>query len=471
MHEALVLLRLVFEALVGQPIPAATELTRGVGTPRLDSPSGDCSRSFQVVTPSERGESRIPGAEEVVPFMAVEGSLPAGKFNPWCQKRMIQKPDQPTAERANRHLKEQDLSPIERSALWFHEMTGAEGLELVAFSNARLDSSVVLSHGVVLMPCFLPQSAITGENIDEPMAQLTLKMSERVRYVYDGWAPIQDWTAPAVRAEVESIHESLSLFALVGRSWFEWEPKYHPGAGGPSPSFPVTEEGLSALGAWAQSLDGLSTEDRTALFRSIAWLAQGLRLTEPSARFLFSILAIESLATYIESDAPEDSIFARLRAEKLTRAQRKAQREDCIKAVLEEHLERDPTKAIDTAYFDCVQGIGSRLRTHLERVFRTSEVRDLVFAPDQEDVSLYMLRHLVAHGTANAISEADRDRIRTRVWKAEKAARSYILSFLANISGVNPPSSMAMSVQANFLEGVGEGVAYTGPTHLAELYA
>lgn len=402
--------------------------------------------------------------------MDAESSIPVGKFNPWCQKRLIQKPEQHAAERADRHLKDQGLAPTEKSVLWFHEMTGAEGLEFVAFSNARLDDAAVLSHGVVLMPCFLPQSAITGDNIDEPLAQLTLKMSARARYVYDGWAPIQEWDPPSVRAAVESIHESLSLFALVGRIWFEWEPKYNPGAGGPSPTFPVADQGLAALGAWAQSLDALSTQDRTALYRSIAWLAQGLRLTEPSARFLFSILAIESLATYIESDAPVESVFAPLRAEKLTKAERKAQREDCIRAVLEEHLEEDATRAIETAYFDCVKGIGARLKTHLERIFRTSEAKDLVFAPDEEGVSLYMLRHVVAHGTANAISEADRDRIRSRVWKAEKAARAYIMSFLSSVSGVNPPSSMEMSVQANFLEGVGEGVSYSGPTHLAELY-
>lgn len=61
--------------------------------------------------------------------------------------------------------------------------------------------------------------------------------------------------------------------------------------------------------------------------------------------------------------------------------------------------------------------------------------------------------------------------MRTRVWKAEKAARKYIVSLLSNISGVKPPSSMQMSAQMNFLEGVATGGAqYVAPTHLAALY-
>jgi hypothetical protein len=153
-------------------------------------------------------------------------SVPDGKHNPWCHKQMLTAPAETAMERANRHLVDPDLSPIEKSALWFHEMTGAQGLEFVAFSNARLDTPVVLSHEVALMPCFVPESEMAGHNINDPLVQLTLKMSARARFVYDGWGPIQDWDAAAVRAAVEAIHESLSLFALMGRSWFEWEPKY-----------------------------------------------------------------------------------------------------------------------------------------------------------------------------------------------------------------------------------------------------
>src|SRR5262245_8655920 len=75
-----------------------------------------------------------------------------------------------------------------------------------------------------------------------------------------------------------------------------------------------------------------------ALHLSIGWLSQASRLDQPAARFLFCILAIEALATYIEEEAPDESPLARLRAERLTKAERQGRRERCIDETLGEWL-------------------------------------------------------------------------------------------------------------------------------------
>jgi len=378
--------------------------------------------------------------------------------------------DQATVDRASRVVARQDLTPNERSAFWLHELTGTAGLEFVAFSNAMLEEPVELTGGVQLAPCFLPQRELSGANIGEPLVQLTMAMHRETRFVYDGWLPIETWEDEVVRKAIDNIHESFSLFALTARVWFDWEPKY-PAIDGTRPSYPITEEQLSALASWARALGALPPEDRRAIYRSLGWLSQGIRLTEPSARLLFSILAIESLATYVESDAPDDSRFAAIRSERLTKSERREQREKCIEGILANKLREDPTKAIQDAYFDCVQGVGSRLKDHLGRVFKQPEPLDLLFGSSPEELSLFDVRHRIAHGTADAISEAERHRIAQRVWEAERTARQYVASFVAAVSGVRPVPEMVATVQMNLLNSVAEGGArYEGPTHMARLY-
>jgi hypothetical protein len=395
--------------------------------------------------------------------------LPAGRYNPWGQKRMLEA-DEATVNRASKFAARQDLTPIERSAFWFHELTGAAGLEFVAFSNAMLDEPVELSGGVLLVPCFLPESEMSGANIGNLLVQLTMAMHREARFVFDGWLPVETWEEESVRNAIDNIHESFSLFSLTARVWFDWQPKY-PAIDGTSPTYPIGDEQLAALASWAHQLDALPPEDRKALYRSLGWLSQGIRLTEPSARLLFSILAIESLATYVESDAPDDSRFAVLRGERLSKSETRKQREKCIEEVLAQTLGEDPTKAIQAAYFDCIQGVGSRLKDHLGRVFKQREALDVLFASTPGEMSLFDLRHRIAHGTADAISEAERYQIAQRVWEAERTARRYVASFVAASSGVKPPSAMVMSVEANLLNSVAVGGArYEGPTPMAQLY-
>ena len=115
----------------------------------------------------------------------------------------------------------------------------------------------------------------------------------------------------------------------------------------------------------SRTLDELSEDDRTAIYRSLAWLLQGMRLDEPAARFLFSILAIESLASYIEVTASAGSPLVVLRATNVT----DADRENCIKDTLAQWLARRTQKSYRESLFRLRYYYYPEAQASLEKVF------------------------------------------------------------------------------------------------------
>jgi hypothetical protein len=378
-------------------------------------------------------------------------------------------PDEDREQRASAVFARNDLTPPERAAFYLHEITGCDGLEFVAFSNARLRKTITLANGVILVPCFLDKTE--GQDPRQPLVQLTMKMEYQSRFVYDGWVPIQTWNDESVRKAVRGIDEALSVLCLCGRTFFEWQPKY------PAPDESVSaywfeDRHLHEMEEAAKRLDRLHESDRIALYRSLAWLFQSRRLEDPAARFLFSVLAIEALATYIEEEAPDESALAVLRADRLTKTQKRKEREICINKTLGQLLAADPTEAVKTAYFSCVVGIKRRLYTHLKRVFADDpEPTALLFEEEVDGKSLYELRHEIAHGRADVLSALQRQRIQERIWDAERIARRYILIVLEKALGVPPFSKGIKASQFIGVSCVSHEGMYQGPTHMAVLYS
>lgn len=226
------------------------------------------------------------------------------RYNPWCQRRPLVCANQDQYRQAASFFAQGGLSPSEQAAFYLHELTGCAGFEFVAFSNVRLEGPVKLPNGVVLVPCFLDTTE--GRGVRDPLVQLTSRMQQKSRFIYDGWVPIAIWNEQNVRRAIQSIDEALSVFCLSSRIFFDWKPKY-PAPNDRRSTYEFEEEHLKELESLSQTLDTLEEDDRTAIYRSLAWLSQGIRLDEPAARFLFSILAIESLVTYIEETAPNSS--------------------------------------------------------------------------------------------------------------------------------------------------------------------
>jgi hypothetical protein len=394
------------------------------------------------------------------------------KYNGWCERRPLVCSDDDQYNRAQAHLVRDDLAPSERDAFYVHELTGCGGVEFVAFSNAKFNTPVMLSGGVILVPCFL--SALEGRNMNDPMVSLTLSMMKKSRYIYDGWIDIQTWNAQSAQRAVHAIHQALSIFCLHGSIYFEWESKYI--ALGQSRILYESEHlNLKGLEGATSAIDRLDEPDRRAVYRSLGWLSQGLLLGEPAAKFLFFFLAIESLATHIEEEASDHSPLLVLRTEIIPNAKRRTQRDSCIREILAANLDQNSRRAIERAYFDCVKTITKKLIGHLGKVFKANpETVSLLFTEKIEDKSLYDLRHDIAHGTADALSERQREHISKRTWDVESIAREYILTVLTTALGVEEEISegiaQSLFMTPSNMVTSSEGM-YQGPTHMAVLYS
>lgn len=393
-------------------------------------------------------------------------------YSPSCHKLPLICTDEARMERAGRYGALRDMSDSVQSALRVYELTGATVFEFVAFSNLRLPAPVQLHNGVTLFPCFYP--AGMAAPMDE-LAALTHQMSMTERFIYDGRLAIEEWEPDKVAVAVRWIDEALSLFALRERIHFTWEAKYP--AIEHSAIYSLPSRDLIDLQQFVERADMLPTADRQALYRSIGWLTQAARLVDPAARFLFCVLTIESLSAYIEEKATDDSPLATLRGKRGTRAERRKEREDCIRRVLAERLEDNPTEAIKDAYFTCVTSIRAQIEGNIGRVYEGAEFLGLynpaaLFQREEELPSLYDLRHTVAHGTMDTLSEAERERLRDRAPEVEIIARQYIMLVLYKAIGLAPLLSPVMgSVTMNMLNAVSSAPGmYHGPTHLAQIY-
>ncbi|MEW6111784.1 MAG: hypothetical protein AB1664_06620 [Thermodesulfobacteriota bacterium] len=388
------------------------------------------------------------------------------RYNPWGHKRPLVCADTERWTIAQQKAKSPDLSASEQSAVYARELTGCGGFEFVGFSNARLVDAVHLSSGVVLFPCF----AREGETIPEgdPILRYTIRMQKKGRFVYDGWVPITAWDAVSIRNAVQSVSEALSAFSVRG-CYFEWEPKYRA-LTSPKPFFFWGHHQLLELERLCRRIDDLAQVDRSAIYRSLAWLSQSVRSVDVVGRFFYAILTIESLAIYIEERAEEASPFWILRTTKITDLERKK----CIDNTLSKWLDSDPAEAIKRAYFDCVISLTNTLKSHLKLVLPAdSAFFELLFQKNTSGKSLYDLRHDIAHGRSNLLNEVDRDLIRQSADEAEKVATNYIrLVFEKALNAWPTRSGVSSGIPIDFHEMVLTSERmYHGATLLAELYS
>ena len=396
-------------------------------------------------------------------------AIESKRYNQWCEKRpLVSKGNDYLT--ASTFLAKSELTPYEKAAFYFHNLTGCAGFEFVIFSNAKFSKPITLPNQIIFVPCFLV--SLVGRSMTDPVLHATLKMQKQARFVYDGWIPIDSWDESNIRNTIRAIDEALSIFSLQGSILIEWEPKYHATRDRKS-SYDIDDEYISGVEKLSDKISELNGEDRIALYRSLGWFSQGLRLSEPAARFLFFMLTIESLATYIERNSNNESILRqKLANTRLSKGERKAIREKCIHEILSSCLSENPTKAVQEAYFNCVTGIRKLLMGHIDHVSKSNkEAMQLLFEP--KEGSLYELRNKIAHGGADALSEIERDRIRRRLWEAEQTTRRYLLTVISDALEVKLEQN---SISASLFIGPGDmvpsnGRMHKGPKHMSIIYA
>jgi len=397
--------------------------------------------------------------------MSIEFKVPPGKYNKWCERRALVCNDQAIISKANLYLRKKNLSQKEKAALFLHELVNCQGLEFVVFSSAKFKKAVNLPGNIVLVPCFYPE--VAGKSWNDRLVQLTIMMQEHARFVYDGWLPISDWNIEDLRESVNHLNRILTLFSNQERIWFMWEPKYIPHQLYP-PSHLIEDNHLNEITDLNLIIQTWPDNDVSAYYRGLSWLSQSLILPQPAARFLFCIVSIESLVTYIEREATNDSIFYSLKS---SRPYTKEEREKCIEDTLNHHLINNPINAIQISYSKCVRSITKILQDHLKRVFiNDPESYSLLFENEISGMTLYELRHKLAHGGIDMMDDVQREIISSRIWDIENITRKYYNAVLKMI--LDKPSfeqKMVKSISYPFQIVSHEGM-YKGPILMAEIY-
>jgi hypothetical protein len=392
------------------------------------------------------------------------------KYNNWGERGPLVCGDKSKIFEAQRYSSRQDLSIPEKSILYFHKLTDIKGFEFVAFSNAHFSRPIRLPNNVLLFPCFCIK--LDDINLSDPKAQATIKMENSEKYIYDGWLPIEILTEESIRENLRMLNESMSVFSIVSGSRIKWEPKYIAGNVKNSIHY-LTPNHLSSIAEISNLAAKMKKEDRKSVFRSISWLDQSNKVSDEKAKFLFSILAIESLCSYIEKEAEEDSDLTKLRFDTLSKPERKKQRNNCINEIIENEFEQDPSKAISKAYFDCVVGIKKGLQNHLRGIFGDEDKGlKLFFESSDSNPSLYEIRHLIAHGAHDSIDKNDNIRIISNVYNIQKFATRYIWKVLNLCYGIfNTEKQVKARMNINLNDFIIPKLSmYQGPVDMALLY-
>lgn len=391
---------------------------------------------------------------------------PDGRYNGWGEIKSIQVAPQ-RADEVIKEIAGLRFSPRARALYQAARFTDSEGIEFVFISNAQFPGAVVFNKlGIHIVPCFIPLRFVDREVSDDRQAA----MMRRGRYIYDGWIPVSDWKKENIENLVSSLDDIVNFFSIVGSFHAYWEPKYYYEQT-PIPSQIITPTEFDILGKIISSVENLMPEDKTAITRSVAWIANAVREEAPVQRFLLLFVSIEALATYIERQSKNDSPLRSFAADKLNKKERKDQREDCIQDILAS--EQNLTEAIQRSYFECVIGSRKLLDDHLKRVFGNSQVSEIMFSNSDIGKSLWNLRNDIAHGSLNLLSEGEIRFIAGQLLALENIARDYIrrvLSAFAQVKHFPRPRRPILTFPMH--RGVGMvGTEFTGPTDMAEYYA
>lgn len=368
------------------------------------------------------------------------GEIEKKKYNRWRERKNLVTDNEENYKRAISLKK--DLTPLVNSAFFFHEITECNGFEFIAYSNIKFDDFIVLPNNAILVPWFL--NSTEGKSINDPEVVRAMQMERESKFLYDGWIAIDRWNEENVRKIIQSISEAMSLFSLHSNLFFEWEPKYQSTSKHkPFCEFSATE--ISPHHDVFHQISAISDDDKRAIYRSISWLSNAKKIQDSSARFLFFILAIESLVDYIENKAKDDSCFFNLKFDKRTKKERKQAKkewqEKCIKEKMID-IEKNPVNTIKDSYFDCVIGIKTTLKRHLELVLpNDSDSIKLLFDEKIEGKTTYELRHCIAHGSLDLLTEKQVELITKRLEDVEKIANKYILEVLNKTLNIKFPTS------------------------------
>ena len=358
------------------------------------------------------------------------------KYNAWFDKQHLTAKSREQLTKGLKHFTNRELSSYEKLIFYVHDLTDSDGIEITVYSNSRFENTVCFENGLILQSGFLTPDQIDGKELDNPVLQKTLKEQKTGIHHYDGWIPVKKWTVENVRNAIREIDESLSIFSLYAGTFFEWKPKYQEDREYHSIT-PIDNNDFKLFQKTLPHLRSLDPNDKKAIFRSIGWLYQALKQQNPISKFIFFMVSIESLVTYIEDSVKDDSPLRPLRTINLTKDEKRKATKNCIDTLLENYSTKTPSESIqmiETAYFDCTKSIRKKVEPHLTSILKDNpNFIKMLFQKKDDKVSLYTIRHNIAHGGLDALSDSEIHEVRERLWQIEMISSTYLKKVIETI--------------------------------------
>jgi hypothetical protein len=357
-------------------------------------------------------------------------SKPDTKYNEWWEQKHWPSIDMKILTKAHFDAKKMGLVGSEKAAYESHIHMNTNGFEFDLISNAKIERPVQFSNGLILSPKFLGDDQMDGSPLTDLDVQKTMQMMNIGEYEYEGWIPITSWDGESIKKAIRTIDETMAGMGLLGISHFDWKPRYH------SNEFPTTtpftDSAQDKLQSLLNTIAKFPNKDQKAIHKSLGWFSNAYRQKDPVAKFLFFMVAIESMIKYIEEDAEEDSNLIKFRTYKQSKSEKRKEQIQCINEKIK-NLETNPVKIISESYFECVVGITKRLKNHFLNLYdENCETIKLLFEKDESGKSLYDVRSSIAHGNIDSISQVERELVDSKSWPLERVTRGYMINLLTD---------------------------------------
>jgi len=388
------------------------------------------------------------------------------KFNEWGKKEPIVCSDKSLISEAIFESNNPNLSPEEKSIIYLNKLTGCKGFEFILYSNAQIKSPICLGDKVIIYPCFLP--IVSGMNNADPLVEVSYYMYRKNKYIYDGWVSIENLNKGNIRSSIEELRGFISLLSITSNSQCKIEAKYSIRNYHNTTTHFLSDNNLNSIEGLSRSLTEIHPEDRKALLRSVGWLSNGISTTDFELKFLSFMISIESLCYYIEETSKASSCFSSLKSGKTSKNNRRKIRNECISQKIDNiTVGSDLRKEIEDIYFNCIQGSGKRLESHLSRIMTDSSINIFKGKP-----SLYQIRNNIAHGSHDVISEEDKTLIINNINNINDLASQYIFKIIRHcIYDKDLDLQMNAKTSASNEGIISNRGMYRGATDISYLYA
>ena len=216
--------------------------------------------------------------------------------------------------------------------------------------------------------------------------------------VYDCTLELKSFTTESVKDALKLIDVFVQRLAFRMNGKAEWILKYR-NKQRPPEIMEVSEDDFKRLRDYLMMK--FDSDDTVKIDTAISWYMDGNHATDFFTKFLNYYIAFEGLASSLVEGKLSVSKQFGFNDEKSIYENKI----ECIKAKYAELYEKDPIEFVKKSYFECVQSLGKNTRAALEAVFGKEHEYTKSFYDKSDGLSIYDLRHKLAHGEYNHIDQ------------------------------------------------------------------